>query len=122
MVAVSPAARSGRRATVEPRTIAGASSALVRGVGDGALQVAVLEPQVGLDERDLDRCLRPHRPQGAEPDGEVADLRRLALQDVERRAGRVAAERVADDRRRTAGRRSGTRSWYVPRVGEKTPT
>ena len=44
---------------------------------------AVLEAQVGLDERHGDRRLGADRPQRAEADGEVADPRRVALEDVE---------------------------------------
>ena len=45
--------------------------------------------------------LGPDRPQRPEPDGEVADPRRVALEDVERAgAWPIAAEAVAADRRR----------------------
>ena len=72
---------------------------LRRGVLDGSLEVAVLEAQVGLHQRDADRGLRPDRPQRPEADVEVAHARRVALQDVELAGRPGAAEDVAVDRR-----------------------
>ena len=65
----------------------------------------------------LSARIGPERP---EPDREVADARRVALDHVE--AGpRAAAEHVAVDRRRRAARRPGRRPGTSRASGENTP-
>ena len=59
---------------------------------------AVDELEIGVDQRHIGRGLGADGPQRPEPDGEVADLRGVALDDVEGRA--LAAEEVAVDRGR----------------------
>ena len=70
----------------------------VRAVGDGAGDLAVRQLERRLDDGARGAALGPHGPQRAEPDLEVADARRRALEHVEAGAG-AAAEHVAVHRR-----------------------
>ena len=100
-VAVSPGARSLSTATVAPSTTAGLSRVVSRGILDRALEAAVVQAQVRLDQRDRDigvsaRIVRSD----PKPTARSRTIARVALEDVERRRVAVAAEEVAADRRR----------------------
>src|SRR5450759_438263 len=62
-----------------------------RMVRDGALEVAVLEPEVDREVRGRERRVRSDGADRAEPDGEIADPGGIALEDVERTRPRHAA-------------------------------
>jgi hypothetical protein len=89
-------------------------------VAHRSLEEAVHELEIGLDER--------HRRRGSRHARRAARRRRPTgrgratgrLQDVEPAGRRVAAEELAADRRGQEGA-ARTASWYVSRVGEKTP-
>ena len=100
IVASAPGSRSSSTATVWPSTTAGSFEALAGGVLDGPLEVAVLESQVRLDERDGDGGLGPDRAQRPEADRQVAHAGGVALEDVEDGRRPDPAEHVAVDRRR----------------------
>ena len=89
---------SGRTTTLPPRTTAGASRIDGGVVPDRPGDDAVDELEIGVDQRNSGRGLGADGPQRPEPDGEVADLGGVALDDVEGRA--LAAEEVAVDRGR----------------------
>ena len=67
------------------------------------LEEAVDELEIGLDERHRRGRLGSHGAQRGNADREVADARRIPLQDVEPAGRRVAAEELAADRRGQQG-------------------
>ena len=67
---------------------------LGRRVRDRSLHPSVLEPDLGLDQRYGDRGLGADRPQRPEADAQVADARRVPLQDVERAPRPVPTEDI----------------------------
>ena len=118
-VASAPGSRSPSTATVWPNTTAVRSRRWVGGVPDRPGEPPVFESKVGLDERHGDGRVGADRPQRAEPDGEVADPRRVALEDVEGAPGPGATE-VAVDRRRQQ-RPAGDADLVDPARGREDP-
>ena len=95
---------------------ASASDAFV----DGAPEPAVLEPQVGLDERHG----RPRSPPGSS--AATRSRRRGRGRATDRPGATSRLDAVPSPRKspltgEDSSAPPGTRSWYVPRVGEKTP-
>ena len=74
-----------------------------------------------LDERHVDGALGADRPQRAEADAEVADPRGVALEHVEAGLGCLSRRMKSPLTGVDSSAPPGTRTWYDPRDGEKTP-
>ena len=125
-VADAPGARSSRRATLPPRTMAGSWM-----VSSEALVIVPLSRPSSSRrsvriERHVDGALGLDRPQRPEADAQVADPRRVALEHVEAGPAGLRAAEVAADRgrqQRTAGHAdlvgaTGRREDPVVRLGD----